>query len=296
MVFHKGELAVQSRMGVRKDVARWADRAIRRQMTTRQQEMFSKLPYVFVAGRDDQRRIWATLLTGSHGFIRPRSDTILEIAASPIDGDALQHEFSPSSEIGLLGIDLESRRRNRVNGIVTDLKGGLSIDVRQAYGNCPQFIVPRHWSFSTHQQVSPTAILHKDYLTSAMAEFIQNADTFFIASGYHHPHDPQSGLDISHRGGKAGMVEVVNERELLFPDYAGNNYFNTIGNLVMDPAVGLLFVDFANGGVLQLSGQATIDWNSPAVVLRAGAQRLVQVQLEKVIWREKLLPFTWGKA
>lgn len=67
-------------------------------------------------------------------------------------------------------------------------------------------------------------------------------------------------MDPSRRAGVAGFVRVLDECTLAWPDYPGNNRFNNIGNLIMDPHVGVLFVDFAAGSLLQMTGRAQPDW------------------------------------
>ena len=176
------------------------------------------------------------------------------------------------TQLGLLGIELETRRRNRVNGRITASDNRrVSFEVDQSFGNCPQYIHPRTF---TRVQPEKIAARRAAALSASMREWISNADTFFIASG-HHGNDASGGMDASHRGGDPGFVDVESASRLVFPDYAGNNHFNTIGNLVLDPRAGLLFVDFDGGGLLQLTGRTTIDWDSPAVARYPGARRLV---------------------
>src|SRR5262249_25058473 len=79
--------------------------------------------------------------------------------------------------------------------------------------------------------------------------------TFFIASTH-----PQGGADASHRGGEPGFVQVPDAHTLQWPDYVGNNLFQTLGNLSVNPRAGLLFVDFERGRTLQLTGQAELLW------------------------------------
>ena len=130
-----------------------------------------------------------------------------------------------------------------------------------------------------------------------MQNWIASADTFFIASGYRSESDRAAvnGMDASHRGGAAGFVKVASESQLVFPDYAGNNHFNTIGNLVVDPRVGLLFVDFDTGSLLQISGRASIDWDSEEVARHPGAQRLVVVDIESIVLLNDVLPIRWSE-
>ena len=137
---------------------------------------------------------------------------------------------------------------------------------------------------------APTAFSETPALSATQTEFIERADTFFIATGYRGTgDDPSFGMDASHRGGEPGFVKVESEGEVVFPDYSGNNHFNTLGNLALDPRVGLLFVDFERGDLLQVSGRATIDWDSPAVREHRGAQRLVRVSVDAVVARKGAL-------
>ena len=101
-------------------------------------------------------------------------------------------------------------------------------------------------------------------------------------------------MDASHRGGEPGFVQVENATRLVFPDYAGNNHFNTIGNLILDSRVGLLFVDFENGSLLQISGRAHIDWDSGALTRFPGVRRLVACEIEEVVELRSALPLRWS--
>ena len=120
------------------------------------------------------------------------------------------------------------------------------------------------------------------------------ADTFFIASRYIEDGDaPYSGVDISHRGGAPGFTLVSHEGQLLFPDYAGNRMFNTLGNIQEDPRCGLLFIDFASGDTLQLTGQAQILWDDAHAARFPGAQRVIAFNIDTCIRIESALPLRW---
>ena len=87
---------------------------------------------------------------------------------------------------------------------------------------------------------------------------IRSADTFFLGTTH-----PERGNDASHRGGPAGFVHV-DHNTVEWPDYPGNNMFNSFGNLEIDPTAALLFIDFDSGRTLQLSGRAVVDWEKSA--------------------------------
>ena len=250
--FHVGEQQVQERLGVR-DIEDWARKVVRGYLPEQHRAFHTALPFLVAAARDREGRPWVTLLTGPEGFVTSPDTSSLVIDARTALGDALEGALVEGADIGILGIELATRRRNRVNGrIAEDGSGALVCAVEQTFGNCPQYIRQREWYRVEDEPVGLPAMGTR--LTRAQRDWVAAADTFFIASGHRgEGEDPAFGMDASHRGGEPGFVQIVSETRLVFPDYAGNNHFNTIGNLVLDPRVGLLFVDFETGGLLQLS-------------------------------------------
>ncbi len=290
--FHVGERQVQERLGVR-DIEDWARKVVRPYLPEQHRAFHTALPFLVVAARDARGRPWVTLLTGPDGFVTSPDPRSLAIQAQTVPGDALAGALSGGAPIGILGIDLASRRRNRVNGRVAENgQGQLVCSVDQTFGNCPQYIRERNWR--RVKQRPAGAPSRGTRLTSAQRAWISQADTFFIASGHPgHGDDPAFGMDASHRGGDPGFVRVLDETRLVFPDYAGNNHFNTIGNLVLDPRAGLLFVDFATGSLLQLTVRTTIDWGSAAVAGVPGARRLITFDIEEVVKLPGAVPLRW---
>jgi ferredoxin-NADP reductase/predicted pyridoxine 5'-phosphate oxidase superfamily flavin-nucleotide-binding protein len=292
--FHSGEQRVQTRLGVRESIEPWARKVVRSYLPAEHRAFCAELPYLIAAGRDERGRPWATLLPGAPGFIHSPDDETLVIEGGPVEGDALHDRLVPGADLGLLGIELATRRRNRVNGRVRASGGdGIVFAVDQSFGNCPQYISEREWCAVPDASRTPTRT-RTDRLSPELAARVRRADTFFIATGHREEgDDARFGMDASHRGGAPGFVEVEDDRTLVIPDYAGNNHFNTIGNLVMDPRAGLLFVDFESGGLLQLTGRAEIDWDSQALDRYPGAQRLIRFVLEEAIALEEALPLRW---
>ena len=291
--FHEGEQRVQTRLGVRGRIEPWARRVVRNHLPEEHRRFYAEQPFLVAAARDEAGRTWATLLAGRPGFARTPSPQRLEIDAAPFEDEALGRALQSGDDIGLLGIEFPTRRRNRVNGRIAKRRGGrLSIDVDQSFGNCPQHIQPRDWI-----GVDPLPCARSERMPAIDQEttgWITRADTFFIASGHRAEGKSAAyGMDASHRGGAPGVVRVLGPTTLEFPDYSGNDHFNTIGNLVMDPRVGLLFVDFESGEMLQLSGRATIDWDSARVRRIPAARRLVRVEIEAVVRTRDALPIRW---
>jgi hypothetical protein len=265
--FHDGELEAQARAG---ESSRGA--GIRSFMPEQHRQFFPLLPYIFVAGRDAAGRPIATMLTGPEGFVTSPSVTELAIAALPSKHDPADAALAAGAPVGLLGIDLRTRRRNRANGsILRRGERGLDIHVAESFGNCAKYVNVRD------QVPAPAASAPVEALGGLDAparRLIAAADTLFLASG------APRGLDISHRGGRPGFVRLRGDR-LTVPDYAGNSYFNSFGNLLREPAASLLFIDFESGALLQLQGTAKIAWEGPEIAEFEGAQRLLHVVIER---------------
>ncbi|MEM7442883.1 MAG: pyridoxamine 5'-phosphate oxidase family protein [Pseudomonadota bacterium] len=288
--FHDGERQAQLRAGA-PEVASWAAGFIRGYMPQQHRDFYKSLPFLVVSASDDQERIWTTIVEGSDGFIRSpdRGTLILETDVDP--SDPLAATLNSGSNVGVLGIELATRRRNRLSGMIRPTAGGFAIDIRQTFGNCPQYIREREWHRvdSLRSKSAKTS----DHLTSDQIALIRHADTLFIGSGYQAGDGQDSnGFDASHRGGEPGFVQIIDGTHLRIPDYAGNNFFNTIGNLLRNPHVGLLFVDFETGGMVQISGLATIDWD-PHDVGDAGARRMIDVTVKAVVDRPAALSLRW---
>ena len=271
-------------------------------MTEQHRLFFAQLSYVFVGAVDAAGWPIATVLAGARGFAQSPDPLTLHVAAQPPPGDPAKDALVPGRDIGLLGIDFSTRRRNRVNGHVLDREpsgkhsaGGFSVAVSQSFGNCPQYIQQRALAslpgVATHTKRRRTESL--DHLDDAARAAIAHADTFFIASRSRAGDGAAYGADISHRGGRPGFVRVDGD-VLTIPDFRGNRYFNTLGNLIGDPRASLLFVDFDSGDVLQLQGMAQVDWYGDASRQFAGAERLWSFHIERGWRRREALPLRWS--
>lgn len=288
--FHEGEREAQRRAGAG-DVGVWAGEFIRDYMPDQHRDFFAGLPFVVLAGADAAGRVWVTLVDGPDGFVRapdPRHVT-LETGLDP--HDPLHAAFQVGTDVGMIGISLATRRRNRMNGRIRPTGSGFAIDVRQSFGNCPQYIHERVVERVAAQ--TPTTSRVSDHLSDDQVAQIHAADTIFIGSG-HAGSGPSGGYDASHRGGAPGFVQVADDGTLSIPDYAGNNFFNTIGNLLEAPEVGLVFVDFNTGGLLHVTGKACIDWH-PGPDDDPAAQRVIRVTVDQVIDRPAALGLRWSQ-
>jgi predicted pyridoxine 5'-phosphate oxidase superfamily flavin-nucleotide-binding protein len=298
--FHRGERAVQQRLGLLEKLDRHGRLGIRDFMPDQHREFFAQLPFLIVGSVDHAGQPWASVLAAPPGFITSPHSRRLEIRAQALFADPLHETLRANTQIGLLGIEPHTRRRNRANGVANQItENGFSLDIRQSYGNCPKYIQARSPCFSNNAAETIEKIVHRsDQLDDAMCRLVESADTFFIATafiGEDAEHGRQYGTDVSHRGGKPGFVRIDDGKTLTVPDFVGNFYFNTIGNLVANPRAGLLFVDFECGDLLYVGVDAEIIWDGDEVRAFNGAQRLLRFHIKQAVRVEASLPLRWGK-
>ncbi|EAS50403.1 putative Ferredoxin, Oxidoreductase [Aurantimonas manganoxydans SI85-9A1] len=292
--FHAGELEAQRRAGVG-DVAAAAAAAgfIRDRMPEQHRAFFASLPFLVIASGDETGQPWVSIMEGPEGFATSPNPRQLRLAASLDRADPLAATLAAGSEIGMLGIALASRRRNRLNGFIRPEGTGYVVHVHQSFGNCPQYIHAREWRRVEARQAPPARL--SDRLQPSHKAWIAAADTLFIGSGVRAGGGRTAGgFDASHRGGEPGFVQVAKDGSLQIPDYPGNNFFNTIGNLVRDPRVGLLFVSFETGSLLQIAGRARIDWGA-AGSDDPQARRMIRVAIDRVVERPGALSLRWRR-
>ena len=288
--WHAGELAMQERAGVIGSMDVIGMRAIRPYLGEQQRAFFSQLPFVVAGTVDSSGDAWATLLAGMPGFLFAPTQTMLRVAPLLDRSDPASEGLREGSAIGLLGIDLSTRRRSRVNGQIQSASGkfAIEIQVQQSYGNCNQYIHLREYELV--QNTGAVSVGQTmSWLTGDAKRMIEKADTFFIAS-YVKDEAGQLQVDVSHKGGRPGFVRIDSTKTLTIPDFSGNLYFNTLGNILVNSKTGLVFVDFETGDVLQLTGDAEVLPESPEMNAFQGAERLWRFTPRKVVLRVAALP------
>jgi len=255
--FHDGERAVQRRAGVLEEASGRAGMLAPAQLDGGISRFLAARDLAALTGRDDEGRLWTSPLRGEPGFLVARGST-LRVRAVPRPGDPL-HRLPEGQPVGVLALDLAIRRRVRVNGtLVHATDHELEIDADQAYGNCPRYIQQRHLDHGPANGGDAAVVVrHHDGLQPEHLALIARADTFLLGTTH-----PTRGTDTSHRGGPPGFVRAEAGR-LWWPDYPGNNLFNSLGNIVSEPATALLFLDFVAGAALQISGRAALEWTPP---------------------------------
>ncbi|MFJ9627837.1 pyridoxamine 5'-phosphate oxidase family protein [Streptomyces sp. NPDC101175] len=280
--YHAGSLAVQERVGVR-DVADHVGQIIGQGIKPVAAAFLELQPLLVLGAADPTtNRVWASALTGPPGFVRATGPHRISVTGGPPPADPLAPALADARDlpVGTLALDPRTRRRMRVDGRLRSTARGFAIEAERVFANCPKYI-QRRQSYETVADRVPAAARHGRELTSAQAEFIAAADTFFLATVHEH------GADASHRGGDPGFVRAVSSRELTWPDYPGNAMFLSLGNLLADPRAGLLLLDWTTGTTLQLTGQARTEFG------RDGDRR-VRFTLDEAVETPDALPLRWS--
>ena len=107
--------------------------------------------------------------------------------------------------------------------------------------------------------------------------FVESRAFFFIATA-----DPEGRPDCSHKGGMPGFVRVTAPDEIVFPDYDGNGMFKSLGNIAVNPHVGLLFIDFEKPHRLRVNGRASVSRDDPELAHTVGGQLIVRVKVDAI--------------
>ena len=290
--YHEGELAVQKRVD-ETEMARINSSAIDETILAGALRFIEQQPMVVIGSIDAQGHVWASTLFGNPGFFRALDNKTLELDVSQphsAEDDPLWSNLIKNPSVGLLVIELGSRRRIRINGRARKVSTErILIDVQRAYPNCPKYIQRRDWkTLQADEQHVATASTYGEKLNETQKTLIENADTLFVASAH-----PDHGVDASHRGGHPGFVHIINNQKLRIPDFAGNSMFNTLGNFVCNPYAGLIFIDFEQGRLLQLTGKAEILWDvDDPQKETGGTQRYWQFDI--ICWQESTLPYRFA--
>ncbi|MDQ7986004.1 pyridoxamine 5'-phosphate oxidase family protein [Pseudomonas sp. G34] len=291
--WHPGETFIQEKLGVAERMAAVGKRVVRDFMPDQHRDFYAQLPFIVLGSVDGQGDAWAGMLEGPAGFMASPTPTVLDIAARPHAADPVAQGMGEGKALGLLGIELHSRRRNRMNGVVAAGTQGLRVNVEQSFGNCPRYIQQRDFTFA-RDPAAPFAgeVEQLPALDAAARVLIEGADTFFVAT--YADVEGQRQVDVSHRGGNSGFVRVAADGTLTIPDFNGNLFFSTLGNIVLNGKAGLLFVDFATGDVLQLSGDAEVVFDSAEIGAFQGAERLWTFRARRITRRPGAMALRWA--
>ncbi len=290
-VFHAGETTLHKSLGIDSRLSELGKHFIRGYMPDQHREFFAQLPWVHMAAIDSNGHPWATVRAGAPGFLHSPDDKTLSITATALAGEPTDLCLSAGSKISIVGLEPYTLRRNRLNATVVDNSSGrMSVSVDQSYGNCPKYIQKRTTVLTAVE--STVAISTHCSLDQTDTTLIRRADTLFIASRAEHlTDDPRYGVDINHRGGLEGFITVIDNSTILIPDYKGNNFFNTLGNIHLDPRVGIQIIDFKTATLLNLQGTAEILTVDDSGLLPPDTGKRIKVSIKRITRSTAAFPF-----
>lgn len=291
--WHEGEKFIQEKVGVAERMEVVGQRVVRDYMPDQHRDFYAQLPFIVLGSVDAEGDAWATFLEGRPGFMSSPTPTTLDMAARPDATDPAGRGMLAGAPVGLLGIEMHTRRRNRMNGVLASgVQGGLRVDVDQSFGNCPRYIQLRDFTFVRDPGATVSVPVEELAAIDSQARaLIEKSDAFFVAS--YADREDRRQVDVSHRGGKAGFVRVHQDGTLTIPDFNGNLFFATLGNILLNGRAGLLFVDFETGDMLQMTGEAEVILDSPDIAAFQGAERLWTFRAHKIVRRRGALALRW---
>lgn len=285
--WHAGEEAMQGSVGAVDRMREIGPRVIRDHMPDQHRDFYESLPFVILGSVAGDGTPFASMIVGEPGFMStPDARTIHLVHNLPPHSPAASGLVLGAS-VGLLGIELHTRRRNRVNGTITAADGNrLTIAVEHSYGNCPKYIQLR----DIRDDAGEAGMTQPQFetgtrLTARQRELIGSSDTLFVATYVDTVNELGSRkrqVDVSHRGGRPGFIQVADDDTLNVPDFLGNNFFNTLGNLALNPRAGLLFIDFDTGATTQVEGSTEIILAGSTVDGFPGAERIWTVRPRRI--------------
>ncbi|GAB7329254.1 hypothetical protein MBLNU13_g01063t1 [Cladosporium sp. NU13] len=242
-------------------------------------------PLIAIGTLDKQSRPWTTLWGGEKGISQPIAQGILgirsqvarqhdpvveELVGKEGNGTVVREEGVGRMVSGLT-IDLETRKRTKLYGRM--VAGALSmredeatetqqhvaevqlvLKIEQSLGNCPKYLNKKHVELA---ESNPELVSDSPQLPQQALDLLSKADLFFLSSANH-----DQDMDTNHRGGPAGFVRVISNDPsgavLCYPEYSGNRLYQTLGNLKVNPVVGICVPDFDTGDMLYLTGTTEI--------------------------------------
>ncbi len=286
--YHEGEKIVQQRVGEVEAGKRNA-RAIQDTILKGALQFIASQPMAVLGSVDAEKNVWASVLFGQPGFMTAVDPKTVEFdlhSAAFTAEDPFWSNVRENPQVGVLLLETVSRRRLRLNGNLRNVDDShWNLEVAEAYPNCPQYIQRRQVRVELDSPVeAPSTVSRGKELEPRHLELIRKSDVFFVASAH-----PDRGVDASHRGGFPGFVQVMDSQTLRVPDYSGNSMFNTLGNFIINPHAGLVFIDFEHQSSLQLIGKPEIVWEADAQDdAREGTGRAWDFVVE--LWQETPFP------
>ena len=276
------------------------------------------VPLIAIGTIDKQGRPWTTLWGGEKGISQPIAQGILGIRSQVVtqhdpvveelvgkkgDGTVVREEGAGRMVSGLT-IDLETRKRTKLFGRMiagalasredeaTDSQQSIAevqlvLKIEQSLGNCPKYLNKKHIEPAVS---APELVSDSPQLPQRALDLLSKADLFFLSSA-----NNDLDMDTNHRGGPAGFVRVISNEPsgavLCYPEYSGNRLYQTLGNLKVNPALGICVPDFETGDMLYLTGTTEVLIGPDAATILPRSNLAVKITTTAARFVATALPF-----
>ncbi|KAJ6011976.1 hypothetical protein N7522_002331 [Penicillium canescens] len=318
--WHPGELSIQRKLGFASAIAdSWS---LITNYLPEHHRLFhtSKLPFIPIATLDEFGRPWASIVAGSSGnigFVKSPNPRTLSMDVRMWDGDPLldtikawldeeQKEAPGRFLTAGLGIEFSTRRRNKFAGGIrnvkrrTNLEYQIDFEIIEAIGNCPKYINIR--KLIPYPYTQPEVVYQRQNLSpqerlpEEVIQFILDADTVFMGTVFNSKASTSkmypSHAGMNARSGLPGFIRVSpsNGRTVIIPDYSGNRFVSSLGNIEASGLAGLTIVSFTTGDILYLTGTAENIVGPPALKILTRHASLTSVNITGFVFARDALP------
>lgn len=282
--------------------------------------MLQRAPLLAIGTLDGEERPWTALWGGAPGFSEPiggdlvGTRTIVDSKYDPVvqalvGGAGKSEMLQPKGGgkmLSGLAIDLVTRKRVKIAGkmaagtirevdIETEDDKTLPADVpktqdqiqlvtkiEESLGNCPKYLN----QYELKPALVTPKLLHSDSSLSPEGRaLIDRVDMFFLSTA------TDASMDTNHRGGPPGFVRTISPTCIIYPEYSGNRMYQSLGNLQLNPRIGLTFPDYETGTVLYTTGNAEVLIGNAAAQLLPGTNLAVKITLTSTRLVAQGLPF-----
>ena len=264
-------------------------------------------PLLAIGTLDSQGRPWTTLWGGDQGFsemlgggiigTRTLVDSKHDPVVQALLGHAEDGEMVPGNEKMIAGLTIDLMERKRVKifgrmiaGCVNSLASNeghseareslkvqnqiqLITKIEQSLGNCPKYL--NQYDIRP-ALVNSSLLSQSDKLSEEAKALILNSDMFFLTTSV------TKDMDTNHRGGPAGFTRILSDTEIIYPEYSGNRLYQSLGNLLVNPKIGITFPNYETGDVLYITGNTEVLVSGDAASLLPGSNLAVKIKIEEV--------------
>ncbi|UJR07373.1 hypothetical protein I4U23_011659 [Adineta vaga] len=303
---HEGELFVQKKRHTPSNMPMIVSEMISDDMPDQHSEFFTHLNYFGISTLDIDGRPWATIITGSSTtLIHAVSEMELKVSVILPKGDpflssVINTTNSTCRYFAGIGVDFSNRRRNKVAGFISQSNLindtlNMSLITNESLGNCPKYITIRKLEYYKRNPKIIADYRNTDKISfnQECLDIIHQASTIVLATRHtNHNCDNTSDLGLNYRGGNPGFVRTYEESGhtfIVIPDYSGNRFYQSLGNIETDRIAAVVFPCFTTGDMLHVTGIAENIYDDEAERIMPRMTLITRIKLNGYVWIKEAL-------